>query len=398
MKVAVFTPYLPYPPDTGGKIRSFYLLRALSERFDVHLFTPYYAPEPPAEDQEAIRQYCTLTLLPLRKRWTLRARLQRMLSPYPRAVEHFHTPEAIHQATSYITKGQFDVLIADEICMTPYVEHLHTYPRIVARQKVEHIYYREVAAQHPWGAEKLALYLDAYKMARYERAKMPLYDGFLACSQDDATAILASGGRSTYCVVPNGADLSLYVPRESPAQPPILLYVGSMHYYPNIDAMRYFFDHIYPQVHRAHPEIRVQIVGHHPPAEIRKLHNPPHVEVTGSVPDVIPYYDRATIFFVPLRLGGGTRLKIIEAMAMGLPVVSTRVGAEGLAVQDGENILLADEPSEFAQAILKLLDQPSLRQSLGEKGREVAKRYDWMTLMRPFTDFVEEIALTFRRP
>ena len=398
MKVAIFTPYLPYPPDTGGKIRSFYLMRALSERFDVHLFAPYYAPEPSPKYQEAVRQYCALTLLPLRKRWTWQTRLQRMLSPSPRVVEHFHTPDAVRHAVSYITEGQFDVLIADEICMTPYVEHLHTYPRIVIRHKVERTHYREVAAQYPWGPEKLALYLDAYKAARYERAKMPLYDGFLACSQDDAAAILAAGGCPTYRIVPNGADLSRYVPKEPPDHPPILLYVGTMHYYPNIDAVRYFFDHIYHQVYRAHPEIRVQIVGHQPPPEIWKLHDPPRVEITGSVPDVIPYYDRATIFFVPLRLGGGTRLKIIEAMAMGLPVVSTRVGAEGLDVQDGEDILFADDPSEFAQAILRLLEQPVLRKRLGEKGREVARRYDWMTLMQPFADFVEEIVHTFRRP
>jgi glycosyltransferase involved in cell wall biosynthesis len=320
-----------------------------------------------------------------------------MLSPYPRAVEHFHTSESIHHATSYVTQGQFDALIADEICMTPYVEAHHDIPRITIRHKVDHIHYREVASQYPWKMEKLALYLDAYKMARYERAKMPLYDGFLACSQDDATAILAEGSPSTYQVIPNGADLSRYVPRLSSAQPPILLYVGSMHYYPNIDAIRYFFDQIYRQVYQARPEIRVQIVGHHPPAEIQKLHDPPRIEVTGSVPDVIPYYDRATIFFVPLRLGGGTRLKIIEAMAMGLPVVSTRVGAEGLEIQDGENILLADDPSTFAQAILKLLDDPSLRQRLGKKGRALAQRYDWMTLTRPFADFVENVARTFRR-
>jgi len=191
-----------------------------------------------------------------------------------------------------------------------------------------------------------------------------------------------------YLVVPNGADLSSFSPAARQPGEPVLLYVGAMHYYPNIDAVHYFFETMFDRIREAVPNTQVQIVGHSPPHDIQEMARQPGIQVTGSVDDVRPYYSSATVFVVPLRLGGGTRLKIIEAMAMGLPVVSTSVGAEGLDLRDGQDILLANDPISFADATVRLLTDPGLRQHLAQNARQAAQRYDWDKLSEPWVELV----------
>ncbi len=399
MRVAVFTPYLPYPPDTGGKIRSYYLLRALTARFDVDLYTVYHGKGPSEEHVRALREHCRHTVLfHLRKSWRTRDLVWRTLSPLPRAAHHFHTSYSLEQAKQHLRDGDYDVLVADEICMTPYAELAPDLPRVVSRQKVDHVHYREIATARPWGLEKVLDFIEATKLQRYERAKMPLYQACLACSEKDAQLIRQGAPEVPMVVIPNGVDLSTFVPsRHLGSRPPTLLYVGAMDYYPNIDAVRFFFRNMYEPLRQAVPNLGVQVVGHTPPPEIRQLAELPGVEVTGSVPDVRPYYEQATVFIVPLRLGGGTRLKIVEAMAMGLPVVSTTIGVEGLDVRPGENIVIADDAVSFTDGVLRLLRDPDLRDRIAEGGQVLARRYDWTALTRPYVDLVEDVVKQWRQ-
>jgi len=393
MRVAFFTPYLPYPPDTGGKTRSYHLLRTLAKRSEVDLFTVVHGPEPRLQDQESLRQLCRkVTLYPLVKSWRTRDRLRRSLATLPRSVDYFYTADSLAQARQDLAAGGYDVLVADEICMTPYAELLPNTPRVVLRQKVDHQHYREMAQSRPWGADKVLDSLEAAKLRRYEQAKMSLYDAFVACTEADAAIIRRDVPQMPYLVVPNGADLSSFSPTTGQSTEPMLLYVGAMHYYPNIDAVHYFFETMFDRIREAVPSVQVQIVGHSPPPDIQELARHPGIQVTGSVDDVRPYYSSAAVFIVPLRLGGGTRLKIVEAMAMGLPVVSTSVGAEGLQLRDGQDILLADDPISFADATLRLLTDPALRQSLAQNARQAAQQYDWDKLAEPYVELVLGLA------
>lgn len=398
MKVAFFTPYLPYPPDTGGKIRSYYLLRALSAYFCVDLYTVYIGQAPPETAVRSLEECCNqVVLFPLKKSWRTRDRLRRTLSPLPRIVDYFCTSASLEQAYEHLSRGGYDLLVADEICMTPYVEMIPDRPRIIFRHKVDYLHYREVARARPWGADKILEFMESVKLQRYERAKMGLYQGYVACSEGDAAQIRQYALGIPYIVIPNGVDLSAFVPSGRPkASQPTLLYVGSMYYPPNVDAVQFFFQSICPSIWEARPEVRVQIVGHMPPPEVQQWARWPGVEVTGGVPDVRPYYEEATVFIVPLRLGGGTRLKIPEAMAMGLPVVSTSVGAEGLDIHPGEDILIADDPTSFAKSVLQLLSDPELRERIAAGGRRLARQYDWKELTRPLPEWVISVVDNWR--
>ena len=394
MKVAVFTPYLPYPPDTGGKIRSYYLLRALATRFDVDLYTVYHESPPARADVEAIRDYChRVKIFHLVKSWRTRDRLARVVAPLPRSVDYFFTQSSLQETSALLAAGDYAVLVADEICMTPYAELLSQVPRVVLRQKVDYLHYREMAQRRPWGVDKVLDWLETGKLRRYEQCKMPLYQAAVVCSEGDAAVIRGHAPQAEYLVIPNGVDLTQFTPGAKPApESPILLYVGSMHYYPNVDAVKYFFEHCWAAIRQVVPEVRMQVVGHAPPVEIQQLDALPGVTVIGSVPDVRPYYQTATMLIVPLRLGGGTRLKIVEAMAMGVPVVSTSVGAEGLAIQSDENIVLADDAEAFIQQILRLLQDAELRIRIAAGGRLLAQRYDWVALCQPLTELVARLA------
>ena len=399
MKVAVFTPYLPYPPDTGGKIRSYYLLRALTTRFDVDLYTVYHEVPPARADVEALMACChRVKIFHLVKSWRTRDQIKRLLAPLPRSVDYFCTPGSLVQVRQHFLSGEYDLVVADELCMAPYAELALDLPKIITRQKVDHLHYWEMASARSWGLERILNYFEALKLRNYARVKMPSYQAYVACSERDVDVICRDIPGVPALVIANGADLSAFIPtgRQYVPTDPTLVYVGSMNYYPNIDAMKYFFEKIYNPIIQAVPDVRLQIVGHTPPPEIQRLDELPAVEVTGSVPDVRPYYDQATVFIVPLRLGGGTRLKIVEAMAMGVPVVSTSVGAEGLDVHPGDDILIADDAPSFVRSIRQLLADAGLREHIAQGGQRLAQRYDWQELTKPYPELVEAVIKQWR--
>jgi glycosyltransferase involved in cell wall biosynthesis len=358
----------------------------------------HYGEQPASAERQGLERFChRIHSFHLDKTWRTRDRLWRVLASLPRSVDFFQTPDSLEQARMLLADGGYDLVLADEICMTPYAELAPHLPRIVSRQKPDHLHYREMALARPWGLEKALDFLEAAKLRRYERDKMPLYEAFLACTEADAAIIGRDAPGRRGLVIPNGADLSTFIPSAGPRpERPILLYVGAMHYYPNIDAVQYFFGSMYERIRQAVPDVQVQIVGHAPPDEIQQLASLPGVEVTGSVPDMRPYYEKAMVFVLPLRLGGGTRLKIVEAMAMGVPIVSTSVGAEGLDVHSGENVLLADDPENFVAGVFRLLADADLRQRIGRGGQLLARRYDWQELTKPFVDLAETVARQWR--
>lgn len=218
-------------------------------------------------------------------------------------------------------------------------------------------------------------------MARHERQQARSFDMSITVSEDDARALREIAPRAKTVVVPNGVDTN-YFDNATPdgEEPQSLVFTGSMSYQPNVEAMTYFTQRIYPHILQMCPSVRLYIVGRSPAPEIEALgvQHPGRVFVTGTVDDVRPFLRRAAVVVVPLRNGGGTRLKILEALAMHKPVVSTTVGAEGLAVIDKKHILIADDDQQFADSVVSLVKDSAKRQRLGEAGRRLVEaRYDW---------------------
>jgi glycosyltransferase involved in cell wall biosynthesis len=185
--------------------------------------------------------------------------------------------------------------------------------------------------------------------------------------------------------VPNGVDVERYYPELPDATPlrhPAVVFTGKMDFRPNVDAMVWFYDHVWPLLKAAVSDVHLYVVGKSPHARLSSLADDPDVTVTGYVVDILPYFGGADVYVVPLRVGGGTRLKVLEAMAAGLPLVSTTLGAEGISLVSGTHALLADTPSAFAQAVCSLLRDPTKRRSLGNAAREfVLQHYDWCQIV-----------------
>lgn len=389
------TPYLPWPADTGGKLRSYYLIRGLAETAEVDLYTVCYGPQPEAGPLgDCCRSVTIAVLTPPPVRWP---RLRALTQSLPRSVTYFHTADSLMQMRRRLNQP-YDLLISDEINMAPYWDELPRHgatPRLMMRQKIDYLHYAEMARSRPWGLEKLLDWQEARRLKRFEFECMPQCQAAVVCSPEDAAIAAQEGGATLPLeVIVNGADVEYFTPVRTPDPDPTILLLGTMHYYPNIDAALYFFETIYPALLQAEPKLKVLIVGHLPPPEIQALGQRPGVTVTGSVPDVRPYMARSWITAVPLRLGGGTRLKIVESMAGGLPVVSTGVGAQGLqGAVSNEQILVADAPAQFVAEALRLLRDPALRTRLAENARRYAvEHYSWQRLGQHFADFCHATA------
>jgi glycosyltransferase involved in cell wall biosynthesis len=279
-----------------------------------------------------------------------------------------------------VAKGEYDVLHVEETTLTPYARSIpagHPGHRVLTLHNVHFVQDRRVAAIEPTRRRRIWKHLNAGWMWHYEPRVAASFDRCIAVTDDDRDALLARDPSISVEVVPNGVDTQALRPLPAHRGRPALLFVGSMAYLPCADAATWLVREILPAVRRHHPDAEVWIVGKNPPPDVLALAGP-GVYVLGEVPDVVPYYARASLAVVPLRAGGGSRLKILEAMALGRAVVSTTLGAEGLNVVDGRDLLVADSAPALADAIHRLLTNDALRQSCESAARGVVEEaYDW---------------------
>ncbi len=399
MNVAFLTPTLPWPANTGGTLRTYYLLRGLAARHAVDLICFHYGARPALGP---LATFCAnIHTIALGESYTRARQLRNLFGRQPQAVSYFTTVRAQHQVTALLATP-YDLVVCDEVMMAAYLRRQSqsaTSSRLLIRPKIDHQHYQEMAVGRPWGITKFLDWREAQRLQRYEQRMLTYFQRVVVCSPEDSAITRTQSPTIAIEVIPNGADTDYYQPpalspvsaEDSRSAPkPTILLLGTMHYYPNIDAVRYFFDEIYSTLRARYTNLQVLIVGHQPPPAIRALGDQPGVTVTGSVSDVRPYLARSSLLAVPLRLGGGTRLKITEALAAGLPVVSTPIGAQGLAVKHETHLLLAEEPAAFCSAIQRLLDDPSLGCRLAEAGRKlVESQYSWQALGQHFANVCE---------
>jgi sugar transferase (PEP-CTERM/EpsH1 system associated) len=382
MKILLISPIFPYPPDDGGKIRSFNLIKRLGNTHEVCLIALSRSTINP-ENLAAISQYCMAVDIASWLPETPLQSLQRyLLSRIPPGVALcYHSTNLGALIAKALGKYQFDIIQIEHSYMAKFLDDIDSRTgqakRVLTMHNIEFIRHSRIARTIECGWEKVRYIISARRYASWELDYASRFDKIIAVSETDKQLLQEKDPSLEVEVVPNGVDLDFYQ-TTAPPDNSTLVYVGGMSYPPNVDAVLYFSKEIFPIILEEVPQARFMVVGGNPPPEVLELDNKDHICITGYVEDVREYVDRAQVAVIPLRSGGGTRLKILEAMAMGRPVVSTTVGCEGLDVENGENILLADEPREFAADVVSLMRNPALLTRLAQNGRKlVEERYDW---------------------
>jgi glycosyltransferase involved in cell wall biosynthesis len=384
----------PWPLDDGGQIRTYQILRSLAVQFSVILVaTDPLCPQ----DKEAIQKLGIEVITVPRHRnhlmlpwYVLGSLFTKRPYPLPKNFSRRLLNEIRHQ----VSAGRVQAIHLNHLDAAQYVDWLDEF-----RSEVKIVFdthnllaplYERLLNVEPNYLRKLFIWVQSRKMNLYERATIQKADCVAVCSTVERD-ILCSWGLNACLVVPNGVDTEFYTPapvRSVDGRPLALVFTGAMDYLPNADGIRWFLRCVSPKLDKLEIQYKITIVGKNPPADLLAWELPGKIEFTGRVVDVRPYTHSADLFVVPLQVGGGTRLKILEALAMKVPVVSTRVGAEGLELHDGIHLRVVDDASTMAQTIAELSALPDRGQEMAHRGREyVSKKYDWAAVTAPLSRF-----------
>jgi sugar transferase (PEP-CTERM/EpsH1 system associated) len=385
MRILWLSAGLLLPLDKGGKLRTWHLMRQLARQHEITCLS--FAPRStPRDVLDGMKQVCAaLETIPREEiaKGTLRfvsAAAARLLDPLPYAVATYRSRRYRAAVDRHLGSGRFDAVVCDFLVPAVNVRSQPRCPSILFTHNVEAEIWRR-HHEHANGRLRKALLAAQWRrMLRFEGHTLRRFDTILAVSDADRDTFRRLYGTvGPIEVIPTGVDSDYFAPSGTPPDPFRLVFTGSMDWLPNEDAAVHFCEHILPRIRAAEPRVSVALVGRSPTATVHRLAElVPGVEVTGRVDDVRPHLAKAALVVVPLRIGGGTRLKIYEAMAMGKAVVSTSVGAEGLPVVAGRDVAIADAPEEFAAQVLRLLRDPVARGAMETAARGfVSTHYDW---------------------
>ena len=383
MKILFLSPTVPFPLTDGGRIRVFNLLKQIAKKSDVTLL----ALETQATDADGIAELRQLGIrvhlvpnAPTLPRVSFGTLVKAFLRRQPITVARYNLPAYRQKFRALIADQTFD-LIHYEMFHTAQFRTETNLPGVLSQQNVDSAIWRRLCSETVNPFYKFTYWTQQLAFQRYERVLSPKFDAVTCTSDIDAAVFQHHCAEDAIKIIPNGVDVTHYLPDFSSEAPAHLIYIGSMDWYPNEDAVAFFADEVLPRIQEKVPDVAFSIVGGNPSVRVQKLAERDGVVVTGRVPEIKPYFAEATVFVVPLRIGSGTRLKILEALAMGKAIVSTTVGAEGLDLRDGEEIFIADEPTAFASAVIRLLTDSQLRRRIGENGRaRVERDYDWRSI------------------
>ena len=398
MRILVIADYLPYPHISGDRIRIFNLLKRAASRHEIYLAAMLEKPED-IEGVSTLSQFCARVET---ANFEQRSRLEKLpgllgyaLSGKPPELKLLYSSELVEKIKQLTAKIEFDIVQIEHARMGLYLEALpscaHRKSLLMFHNFTSQQYGRVSQVERRWD-RKFRTWLNSLAMGYWEPRYAGKFDRCVTVSEVDRQLLLASNPRLHVDVIPNGVDTELYQPLPFGESSPSLLFLGNMGYPPCVDAVLYFCKEIFPLVRQMNDAAEFWIVGRDPRPEVLDLDGG-HVHVTGRVDDVLPFYQKCPICVVPLRAGGGTRLKILEAMALGRPVVSTTIGCEGLDVRDGEHILIADTPAEFAEKTVRLFHDRELYQRLASNGRRlVEQKYGWDQITATLLDIYADMA------
>ena len=391
MRLLFALPLVPWPPIGGGRTRNWFLSSLLARRHETHVFA-LQAPDDPAGRQPAELPFASMTIAPVPTasppRWsaawaTLRLRSLR----HPAAA--LYQRDAELRFAEMVRRVRPEVIVYGMSWMLPYARVAAGIPGIADEHNYDpQITARIAAGQDGLAALKWRLYLSVTERA--ERRNLRRIQAIAPCSEEDAAIFRRVAPHADIEVVPNGVDTEAIVPM--PIGDGVVM-TGSFSYAPNRDGAHWLAREVWPLVRRAMPAAVLRFVGLHGDTVLRDLATLPGVTVVGPVPDIRPALAAARVAVAPIAVGSGTRIKILEAFAAGRPVVSTRVGAEGIAVTDGDTAFLRDDAAGFADAIVRLLGDRALAEAMGARARDlVVRRYDWRASADRLEALVQRVA------
>jgi glycosyltransferase involved in cell wall biosynthesis len=386
-----------WPATTGGRVRSLQIISELARRHQVTVVTTH-GPEDDPDGLATQLAHCDeVVSIPhvVPKRGSARFPLsvvRSWLSSYPVDLHKWRVPQLRERVRTLLADGGFDLCVADFLFATPNVPMDGRVPVVLFEHNVEYLIWQRLAAleSSPW--RRALLEIEWRKLRAREADACRRADLTIAVSEDDRRRLaeIAPGIRAT--AMPTGVNTDYFIPNGHHERPHHLVFSGSMDWHPNEDAVAYFADAILPRIRAAVPDVSLAVVGRNPSARLRDLAARAGISVTGTVDDVRPFIGEGSLYVVPLRAGGGTRIKIFEALAMGKAVVSTTVGAEGLALEPGHHLAVADDPDAFADTVVGLLGNSERRRALGTAGRDLVQaHYSWPTVARVFEERCKEV-------
>lgn len=388
MNVLFLSQIVPYPPHGGVLQRGYNIIRELGGRANVHLLAfvhPDVLPTSQAIDESraALGAFCQqIDYFPL---WPKRSAAHRAAGLAASALSHQPFSAVAHRSAAFgasvrsaMAATRFDVLHVDTIALSQFVEPRSTVPAVLTHHNIESILMERRAQVEPGAAARLFLAREARKLAEYERRIAPTVAVNIVVSATDQAALCERVPGVRTAIVRNGVDIAYFQPSDTPEQH-ALIYTGGMNMFANKDAVLYFLDQVWPAIRASVPDVRFFAVGQDPPPELAAIATrDSSVVMTGYVDDIRPYVRQAAVYVVPLRVGGGTRLKVLDAMASGKALVSTSIGCEGIDVVPGVHLLTADTPETFAAETVALLHDQSRRRVLGAAARQLVEdKYAW---------------------
>jgi len=421
MRILFLTPQLPYPPQKGTALRNWGLISGLAARHDVAVLS-FLAPGQPLlgarltrAQADPLRGVCRVETVepPVR---TLRDRLRGMLiTRQPDMALRLASEVYAHRLAGWLARESFDIVHVEGIELAPYLDVIEASPPrsgeaggdapprplvVFDDHNCEYLlqqraFLTDLRTPARWPGAAYSL-VQWRRLRRYEAQACRRADRVLVVSEADAAALRKLVPGLGVAVIPNGIDTRAYRPDRKSRNSQFsirnstLVFTGTMDFRPNVDAVLWFARKVLPRVRASVPEVHFVVVGQRPHRRLDVLRGDPAVTLTGWVEDTRPYIAQAAVYVAPLRMGGGTRLKLLEAMAMGKAVITTRLGAEGYPVAGGRELLLADTPADFAAAVVALLRAPERRAELGRVARAfVEQRYDWRVIV-PLVEAVYE--------
>lgn len=398
MRILFLSRWYPFPADNGSKIRIHNLIRELSRNHEVWLVS-FTDEQLDRARLDGMRELCARVETVAYRRFNpvgIQA-ITGLISPKPRSVVDTFSEELKQRVERVCAETTFDCVIASQVDMAPYALYAKDVPRIL--EEVEISIYAEQARRAQGTLSKLRKNLMWSKWRSYMRDTLAQFDGVTVVAEPEFGAIRqAAPGFDNLAVVPNGADLQRFTGNFGRPERDTLIYTGALTYYVNFDAMKFFIADVLPKIQAQRPQVKLLMAGRIDGVPVNDLPMNPAAIHAGYRKDIRPFVASGWVSVVPERVGGGTRIKVLESMALGTPVVATKWATVGLDVQQGYDILFADEPQALSGLVLSVLKDANLRETLRTNARKtVEAKYDWRVIGDHFQQFIEQTIVRSRQ-